>query len=359
MLNAEAEYLVRGCLAPMLQELADEKAHSAMLLRMLEQSERAEAALRVEPSQETKMLTEEQELARIAALKAGAAPTGSSAEDRTGAVTAAERTELARRIVQRLNRDADLTIITRDERVGVENLVLEELTSHEHRSPDGDGPHRSTAGAGLNRGSSAMDSASELRAGSVLLTERSSGMEESVAGSEPADAHSPRTPSPPTCLCGSERDVLQNPWAECPLHGVAPRTPPQDVITQHQRYWLYRLQDAIEAIETHGICRCDLDCITEAEDERVRRFLGVLQDYAHGYVEDGPQDRISAALTTLLDTPTVAPGVAVSALREQISKWRWKAENNTATHWMLSALISQCADELETLCAARETAGRK
>ena len=64
------------------------------------------------------------------------------------------------------------------------------MNQWESRSPDGDGPHRSTAGAGLTDGSSVRDSASELRAGSMLLTERSRSTEGSVDGSEPSDSHS-------------------------------------------------------------------------------------------------------------------------------------------------------------------------
>lgn len=68
-----------------------------------------------------------------------------------------------------------------------------------------------------------------------------------------------------------------------------------------EQYWLYRLLDAIETIERHGTCRCDLSCLAPSEENRLRMFLGILQDYALGYQEDGEQDRLSHAFRRLLE----------------------------------------------------------
>lgn len=74
-----------------------------------------------------------------------------------------------------------------------------------------------------------------------------------------------------------------------------------DQMPMNDSHWHMRvLIEAIHEIEVAGICRCDLDCLAPSEELRLRAFLGVLQDYAHGYDEDGPQDRLSTEFGALL-----------------------------------------------------------
>jgi hypothetical protein len=87
------------------------------------------------------------------------------------------------------------------------------------------------------------------------------------------------------CGCMEQGDQ----FFKCPACKAKDADSPAVVIgdgpSSHELYWLYRLQDALAAIEAHWICRCDLDCLTADEDECLRRLLGVLQDYSHGYSE--------------------------------------------------------------------------
>jgi hypothetical protein len=80
--------------------------------------------------------------------------------------------------------------------------------------------------------------------------------------------------------------------------------------------WLTAFIEAVEAIERDAICRIDVDILAESEVVTLKRFLGVLEDYADGYDEDRvPQARLSQVLRQRLLDESAQSLAAVDPVR--------------------------------------------
>jgi len=73
------------------------------------------------------------------------------------------------------------------------------------------------------------------------------------------------------------------------------------VETERHQVALTKLRDAMRKVEALEICRIDVGMQTEDEYQAIRALVGVLEDFAGGYVEDGPQPRLSDRLTAIID----------------------------------------------------------